>query len=146
LGATNLPWDLDPAIIRRLDKRICRCCSPDIPLPDEAGRRKLFDILLRGVRVEADIDWDHLVQHTAFYSGDDITNVCRNASMMPLRREMARGVNIDRVENVEAMQARLKDVPISMQDFVEALEDVKPANGREKLERYRKWMEEFGSA
>ena len=98
------------------------------------------------MRIEDNIDWEYLVRHTAFYSGDDITNVCRNASMMPLRREMSRGVNIDRVENVEAMQARLKEVPISMDDFVEALEDVKPANGKDKLERYKKWMEEFGSA
>lgn len=38
LAATNRPWDLDEAMIRRLEKRIY------IPLPEETGRKKLFEI------------------------------------------------------------------------------------------------------
>ena len=42
LGATNLPWALDPAIRRRFEKRIY------IPLPDEMGRYALLENRLRG--------------------------------------------------------------------------------------------------
>lgn len=41
LGATNLPWELDPAIIRRFPKRIY------IPLPDETSREYLIRNSLR---------------------------------------------------------------------------------------------------
>lgn len=40
LGATNLPWALDPAIRRRFERRIY------IPLPDEKARTTLFRKLL----------------------------------------------------------------------------------------------------
>jgi vacuolar protein-sorting-associated protein 4 len=41
LGATNLPWAIDPAIRRRFEKRIY------IPLPEEGGRTYLFNKLLK---------------------------------------------------------------------------------------------------
>jgi len=41
LGATNLPWDLDPAIRRRFERRIY------IPLPDYESRFYMFKKLLK---------------------------------------------------------------------------------------------------
>jgi vacuolar protein-sorting-associated protein 4 len=46
LGATNLPWALDPAIRRRFEKRIY------IPLPDEMGRYTLLENRLKGADCE----------------------------------------------------------------------------------------------
>jgi katanin p60 ATPase-containing subunit A1 len=65
LAATNLPWDIDDGLRRRLEKRIY------IPLPDEEGRRKLLDINLRDVDVTADIDVDHIAAQLEGYSGAD---------------------------------------------------------------------------
>ena len=137
LGATNLPWDLDDAIIRRLDKRIY------IPLPDKVARKKLFELKLKEVDVDKNIDWDTLVKKTEMYSGDDMNNVCRDAAMMPLRRRLMNGeLNED---NVHEVQKELKNTPIGMQDFLDALVSVKPTNSKEKLGRYKDWMEAFGS-
>lgn len=38
LGATNIPWQLDPAIKRRFEKRIY------IPLPDPEARKRMFEL------------------------------------------------------------------------------------------------------
>ena len=82
LAATNRPWDLDDALIRRLEKRVY------IPLPSAIGRKELFSINLKGIDVKDDIDWDKLVASTDGYSGADLSNVCREAAMMPMRRKL----------------------------------------------------------
>jgi SpoVK/Ycf46/Vps4 family AAA+-type ATPase len=50
LAASNLPWALDDAFKRRLEKRIY------IPLPEEADREALFRIAMEGVALEEDVD------------------------------------------------------------------------------------------
>jgi katanin p60 ATPase-containing subunit A1 len=101
---------------------------------------------LKGVKVEESIDWDVLIKRTEYYTGDDLNNVCRDASMMPLRRTL---LNLKESKEsgmrMEEMGDMLKDIPISMQDLMEAIDAVKPTNSKEKLDRYKKWMEEFGS-
>lgn len=95
LAATNRPWDLDEAFRRRLEKRIY------IPLPNEGGRKQLFDINLKNVRLDEDVAFDSLVKKTKGYSGADISNVCRDAAMMPLRRKiLSGGLNLNEIEKI----------------------------------------------
>lgn len=114
LAATNRPWDLDDAIRRRLEKRIY------IPLPTEKGRSELFKINLRGMDMAEDIDWDHLIKVTDGYSGADISNVCRDAAMMPMRKKLASG-GFDML-NLQNIQADI-EVPLTMQDFIDAIKN-----------------------
>ena len=85
LAATNRPWDLDEALRRRLEKRIY------IPLPSGVGRKELFKINLKDIKMDDNIDWDILVGKCEGYSGADISNVCREAAMMPLRKKLKNG-------------------------------------------------------
>jgi katanin p60 ATPase-containing subunit A1 len=136
LAATNRPWDLDEAMIRRLEKRIY------VPLPEEKGRMVLFDINLKKTALSEDIDWKELVRKTKGYSGADINNVCREAALMPMRRKIM-GKKID-VTAIPDMKDEF-DVPLTMQDFVDALENVKTSVGTQHLKEYEVWMKEFGS-
>ena len=70
LAATNRPWDLDEAMIRRLEKRIY------IPLPEETGRRRLFEINSKNIKLDEKIQWENLIKKSKGYSGADIANVC----------------------------------------------------------------------
>merc|ERR1719354_833690 len=79
LAATNFPWDIDEALRRRLEKRIY------IPLPSEKGREELLKINLRDVKVADGTNIEDLAKSMDGYSGSDITNVCRDASMMVMR-------------------------------------------------------------
>lgn len=62
-----------------------------IPLPTEVGRKELFKINLKDMACTEDVDWDKLCTMTDGYSGADISNVCRDAAMMPMRRVLAEG-------------------------------------------------------
>merc|ERR1711920_256633 len=139
LAATNRPWDLDEALRRRLEKRIY------IPLPAVEGRQHLFDINLKDVKMSDDADISELVRRTEGYSGADVTNVCREAAMMGLRKRMAKA----RKEGLPIAQLQsLKDevdVPVSQEDLVEAISNVQRSVGTEDLQHFADWMKEFGS-
>ena len=79
LAAKNWPQDLDEALRRRLEKRVY------IPLPNEIGRRALFDINIKGLNLAKDMDMKLLVKKTNGYSYANLTNVYRETTMMPMR-------------------------------------------------------------
>jgi len=115
LCATNRPQDIDEAIRRRLEKRVY------IPLPTEIGRRELFKINLKDSIVSEDIDWEELVKMTDMYSGADLSNVCRDAAMMPMRRLLAEGKHS--IIEIAAMKDQYCSTPLIMQDFRDAIKN-----------------------
>jgi len=135
LAATNFPWDIDEALRRRLEKRIY------IPLPDAEARNALVNINVRGVEVASDVDFDALARRTEGYSGDDITNVCRDAAMNGMRRKIVG----KRPEEIRAMSKEEVAAPITMEDMNEALKRIQPSVAREDVERHLEWLAEFGS-
>ena len=76
------------------------------------------------------------------YSGADITNVCRDASMMSMRRKIA-GLRPSEIRNLDKNEL---DLPVTKEDFLEALVKCNKSVSKEDLDKYEKWMEEFGSS
>ncbi|KAG1367629.1 putative Katanin p60 ATPase-containing subunit A1 [Cocos nucifera] len=137
LAATNFPWDIDEALRRRLEKRIY------IPLPNFESRKELIKINLRTVEVAADVDIDVVARRTEGYSGDDLTNVCRDASLNGMRRKIA-GKTRDEIKNMS--KDEISNDPVAMCDFEEALSKVQRSVSAADIERHEKWFAEFGSA
>jgi katanin p60 ATPase-containing subunit A1 len=71
----------------------------------------------------------------------DITTVCRDASMMDMRRRID-GLSI---EEIQAMPKDNLNFTTKMSDFMETLRKVSPSVSKGDLEKYEKWMAEFGS-
>eukprot|EP01033_Poteriospumella_lacustris_P004432 gene4433-3167_t len=144
LAATNTPWDLDEALRRRLEKRVY------IPLPDLEGRKELFRINMRSVELDADVNLDELAEKSAGYSGADVANVCRDASMMSMRRimEQARkqGLSRDHIQSLLKEQKDALNTAVSRADFLTALSKVNRSVSDQDLHRYQEWMSEYGSA
>ena len=121
LAASNVPWALDGAMLRRLEKRIL------VPLPGEQARevmfRKMFGTAAgeRGgsgtgggsgagkdedvegkressanrVRVDGAVDFGDLAARSEGYSGADIRLIVKEAAMRPLRRMMSSLESLD---------------------------------------------------
>eukprot|EP00049_Salpingoeca_infusionum_P007989 m.128883 g.128883 ORF g.128883 m.128883 type:complete len:511 (+) comp13880_c1_seq2:274-1806(+) len=135
LAATNFPWLIDEALRRRLEKRIY------IPLPERAGRLQLFQINLKTITLSEDVDLEGLADRTEGYSGADITNVCRDASLMAMRRAIAGKSPAE----IKALNIGKEDLPTSMQDLTDALDKVAPSVGKDDIFKYDKWMRDFGA-
>lgn len=105
---------------------------------------------MKEVELADDVDLDQLAQKAGGYSGADVANVCRDASMMSVRRimEAARKQGMGRDE----MQAMLKEQKealqsaVTMDDFLLALSKVNRSVSDHDLLRYSEWMAEFGSS
>lgn len=90
---------MDEALRRRLEKRICTIIFYlDIPLPGAEGRKKMFDINLKGLKVSEKVNWEKLVDMTKGCSGADICNVCRDAAYMPMRRKLTQIGGIQKLQ------------------------------------------------
>ncbi len=81
LAATNLPWNIDPAFIRRFQKRI------EVPLPNEEARMKLFEIEIGGTLCDLSLDdYKELAKKSEGFSGSDIKTVIQDALNCPVKR------------------------------------------------------------
>ncbi|NXC18028.1 KTNA1 protein, partial [Corythaeola cristata] len=135
LAATNFPWDIDEALRRRLEKRIY------IPLPSAKGREELLRINLRELELADDVDLANIAEKMEGYSGADITNVCRDASLMAMRRRIE-GLTPEEIRNLSRDEMHM---PTTMEDFEIALKKVSKSVSAADIEKYEKWIVEFGS-
>jgi katanin p60 ATPase-containing subunit A1 len=81
MAASNLPWDLDMAVLRRLEKRVL------VPLPESEAREAMIRKHLQD-RVVPEFAFKEIADSCVGFSGADIELLCREAAMMPVRRLM----------------------------------------------------------
>jgi SpoVK/Ycf46/Vps4 family AAA+-type ATPase len=123
VGATNLPNELDRALLRpgRLDKIIY------MHLPDPKARLSIFQVHLRGLPVAEDLDIDLLVKKTERFSGADIKNIVTEAKRLAAVQASKKGVV----------------VPLSMAHFKRVIANVKPSTSLAQLDVYEQFRLDF---
>ncbi|XP_042465238.1 uncharacterized protein LOC122047818 isoform X2 [Zingiber officinale] len=83
LAATNRPFDLDEAIIRRFERRIM------VGLPSPQSRELILKKLLSKEKVDG-IDYKEVAMMTEGYSGSDLKNLCVTAAYRPVKELLQR--------------------------------------------------------
>ncbi|XP_014501810.1 ATPase family AAA domain-containing protein 1 [Vigna radiata var. radiata] len=79
LAATNRPSELDEAILRRLPQAF------EIGIPDQKERADILNVILKGERIEENIDFDHIAFLCEGYTGSDLFDLCKKAAYFPIR-------------------------------------------------------------
>ncbi|PHU15561.1 hypothetical protein BC332_16766 [Capsicum chinense] len=79
LAATNRPFDLDEAVIRRLPRRLM------VNLPDAPTRAKILKVILAKEDLAQEVDLESVASMTDGYSGSDLKNLCATAAYRPIR-------------------------------------------------------------
>ncbi|XP_057261694.1 katanin p60 ATPase-containing subunit A-like 2 isoform X2 [Pezoporus wallicus] len=141
LAASNLPWELDSAMLRRLEKRIL------VDLPSKEARQVMIQHWLPavsnsgGVELRTDLDYSLLGQETDGYSGSDIKLVCKEAAMRPVRKIF------DALENHKPGNHNLPVIQldtITTADFLDVITHTKPS-AKNLSQKYAAWQREFES-
>jgi transitional endoplasmic reticulum ATPase len=119
MGATNVPWQLDPAMMRpgRFDEKVY------IPLPDLSARRKMLDLYLSKRPVATNVNLDELAQKLDGYSGADIRYLCDRAATIPFMQSVASGIDGD----------------ITSQILADVLNDTPRSVTPDLLKRFEEW-------
>ncbi|KAL2591695.1 hypothetical protein AAZV13_12G025100 [Glycine max] len=134
LGATNRPFDLDDAVIRRLPRRIY------VDLPDAENRMKILRIFLAQENLNFDFQFDKLANFTDGYSGSDLKNLCIAAAYRPVQELLEEEKK--RASNDTTSVLR----PLNLDDFIQAKSKVGPsvAYDATSMNELRKWNEMYG--
>ncbi|RHN50630.1 putative microtubule-severing ATPase [Medicago truncatula] len=161
IGATNRPQDLDEVAQRRLTKRLyIPLPSSDARawiarnLLEKDGLFKLSNEEMEIIRDLTDgidiipvnyiisfffmVSGDLLILGTFFlgYSGLDMTNLVKDASMGPLREAMEQGIDI--------MELKKEDMrPVTLQDFMNSMQEIRPSVSPNELGTFEQWNKQF---
>jgi len=128
IGATNKPWDLDWAFIRRFQKRIL------VPLADHATRLSMLKLYSSNLQIDTNVDLDELARLAEGFSGSDIRDVCQSAQLKLIGEFFESG---------KAMDREAKPRLLTMTDFRQILEERKPSVSLDMLTAYSRWFEAF---
>ncbi|KAL0097454.1 P-loop containing nucleoside triphosphate hydrolase protein [Phycomyces blakesleeanus] len=122
MAATNRPFDLDDAVLRRMPRRVL------VDLPKEDDRADILRMLLQDE--QHDVSLAELAKRTEHYSGSDLKNMCVTAALKAVQQEVL---------------TKEKQV-LGWSHFEEALKMV-PASSSEKMEsvvEIREWAAVYG--
>ncbi|GER56829.1 P-loop containing nucleoside triphosphatehydrolases superfamily protein [Striga asiatica] len=134
LGATNRPFDLDDAVIRRLPRRIY------VDLPDAQNRLKILKIILDRENLESGFPFDQLANATEGYSGSDLKNLCIAAAYRPVQELLEGESKDDTIDGVPILR------PLKLDDFIHSKAKVGPsvAYDAASMNELRKWNDQYG--
>ena len=127
MGATNVPWQLDPAVLRpgRFDEKVY------VGLPDLPARRKLLDIHLGDRPLASDVDLDTYSDRLDGYSGADIKYLCDRAATIPFLAAVGSGDDGD-------------DATIGGDVLDQVVTATPPSVRPEAIARFDEWRERHG--
>ncbi|KAK0582949.1 hypothetical protein LWI29_031416 [Acer saccharum] len=145
LAATNRPFDLDEAVVRRLPRRLM------VNLPDAANREKILRVILAKEELVPDVDLEAVANMTDGYSGSDLKNLCVTAAHCPIReilekekKERASALAENRPLPTLYCSADVR--PLKMDDFKYAHEQVCASVSSESsnMNELLQWNELYG--
>ena len=160
LGATNIPWQLDPAVRRRFQKKIY------IGLPDSEARKVMFQLNLgKTANQLTEEQFDDLAERTEGYSGSDIATLTQDAIYEPIRK-CESATHFMRVNkngkdyyvpcspsSPGAIQMKMHDMSnpemllppdVCYEDYILALKKIKATVNEKDLEKQEEFTREFG--
>ncbi|CAN7123868.1 unnamed protein product [Brassica rapa subsp. narinosa] len=146
LAATNRPFDLDEAVIRRLPRRLM------VNLPDATNRSKILSVILSKEEMAPDVDLEAIANMTDGYSGSDLKNLCVTAAHLPIREILEKEKKEKTVAEAENRPKpplySCTDIrPLTMNDFKAAHEQVVCASvstDSSNMNELQQWNELYG--
>ena len=125
IGASNRPFDVDPAFLRRMPRRIF------VGLPDEDARTLILRNMLKQVPLDASFDINSVARSTGGYSPSDIREVLQAAALYPLREARAMMMSRESTDGKEMPTLR----SLTNEDVWRALAVAKPTFFSRKYQR-----------
>lgn len=144
MAATNRPFDLDDAVLRRLSRRLL------VDLPDQAARVQILQKVLQHEELAADVDLTAIAAKTQGYSGSDLKALCVAASYQAVRKFMADLRQNESLGDTSAPATSTVGAeylrPLDQADLLAALNEVKPTVSDKSLSisELHRWNELFG--
>ena len=137
IGATNVPWLVDSAILSRFGAKLIH-----VPLPDAEARAAILTLQIERAGHTTEVPLETLVARTEGYSGREIAQMCQEAISRMLTRANPALLDVaDRGQQALA-DYELRVAPLTAEDFDQALARVRPGTTAAYLERLAAWQAE----
>lgn len=104
-------------------------------------RSKLLTLCLQGITIDPSLDTNIIADKLEGYTAADISNVCRDAAMMAMRRKIS-GRSPAEIKRIKKEDI---DLPVTVNDFNEALSRCRKSVSPTDIAKYQTWMEQYGS-
>lgn len=126
--ATNRPFDLDEAVLRRLPRRIL------VDLPQQQDRLAILKIMLKDEKLADDVSLEDLAKRTPLYSGSDLKNLCVAAAMASVREETESALSSSpdapsyperRIISARHFEKGVTEIGASISDEMESMREIR---------------------
>ncbi|MDE1842590.1 MAG: AAA family ATPase [Thaumarchaeota archaeon] len=134
IAATNKPWKLDWAFLRRFSKRVY------IPLPSEKARENLFVSYLAKLKKDTSVNAPELSKMIDGYSASDIKDICQSVQLSVIDEYFTLA---DSKGDRDLVHSQLRDITID--DFRRTIKKRRPSVSTDMIVEYSNWTRDFSA-